>query len=194
MRKEKRVLDRQIHGIQREEEKAKRALKDAAKKGHKDVCAIYAKEIVQSRKAVSRIYAAKAQMTSVEYGMQQQLAQLRMAGALEKSAEVMKNMQSLVKVSEVSNTMRELSKEMMKAGIIEEMMEDAFDVLEDDDMEEAAQEEVDKILWEITAGKLGEAPAAVKDSLPEPEGAAALEPEEEEEVSDMQARLEALRS
>lgn len=44
------------------------------------------------------------------------------------------------------------------------------------------------------AGKLGEAPAAVRDSLPEPEGATALEPEEEEEVSDMQARLEALRS
>ena len=46
----------------------------------------------------------------------------------------------------------------------------------------------------LLPGKLGEAPAVVKDSLPEPEpeGAAALP--DEEEVSDMQARLEALRS
>lgn len=41
-----------------------------------------------------------------------------------------------------------------KAGIIEEMMEDTFEGLEDqDDLEEETQEEVDKILFELTAGK-----------------------------------------
>ena len=60
-------------GIKREEEKIKRSLKDAAKKGHKDVCSVLAKEIVQSRKAVNKIHTAKAQIKSVEYGMQQQL-------------------------------------------------------------------------------------------------------------------------
>ena len=37
-----------------------------------------------------------------------------MAGALEKSSEVMKYMQQLVKVPEIQATMQELSKEMMK--------------------------------------------------------------------------------
>ncbi len=41
-----------------------------------------------------------------------------------------------------------------QAGIIEEMIEDTFEGLEDDDIEEAAQEEVDKILWELTSGTL----------------------------------------
>jgi len=36
------------------------------------------------------------------------------AGALQKSTEVMKAMQSLVKIPEIQATMRELSKEMMK--------------------------------------------------------------------------------
>lgn len=41
-----------------------------------------------------------------------------------------------------------------QAGIIEEMLEDTFESMEDDDeMEEAAEAEVDKILFEITAGK-----------------------------------------
>ena len=40
-----------------------------------------------------------------------------------------------------------------QAGIIEEMMEDTFESMEDDDVEEAASEEVEKILWEITSGK-----------------------------------------
>lgn len=32
------------------------------------------------------------------------------------------------------------------------MLEDTFDSLEDDDMEEEAQEEIDKILFEVTQG------------------------------------------
>lgn len=41
-------------------------------------------------------------------------ATLRMAGSLEKSSEVMKYMQQLVKVPEIQATMNEMSKEMMK--------------------------------------------------------------------------------
>lgn len=33
------------------------------------------------------------------------------------------------------------------------MLEDTFESLEDDDLEEAADEEVEKILFEVTAGK-----------------------------------------
>lgn len=43
---------------------------------------------------------------------------------------------------------------VMQAGIIEEMIEESFESLEEDDLEEAAQEEVDKILWEVTSGRI----------------------------------------
>lgn len=202
LRKESRQLDRQILAIQREEEKIKRSMKDAAKKGDKDVCRILAKEVIRSRKAISKIHSAKAQIKSVEYSMNQQLATLRLSGSLQKSAEVMKSMQDLVKVSDVAASMRELSKEMMKAGLIEEMVDDAFESMDDqEELEEEAQEEVDKVLWELTAGQIGKAPDAVRDSLPVPPArekaaaAAALDSEsDEEDVSKMQERLEALRS
>ena len=64
-----------IVAIQREEDKAKRSLTDAAKKGHKDVCTILAKEIIRSRKAVNKIYASKAQLNSVEMSMKNQLGE-----------------------------------------------------------------------------------------------------------------------
>lgn len=197
LRKECFQLDRQIRAIQREEEKVKRSLKDAAKRGDTDVCKILAKEVVRARKSVSRIHTSKAQINSVQMSMNHQLATLRVAGALEKSTDVMKSMQSLIKVPEVAKTMQELSKEMMKAGIIEEMMEDTFESMDDqEELEEEAQEEVDKVLWELTAGQLGKAPAAVSESLPsekEAEGATASA-ELDTDVSDMQERLEALRS
>ena len=40
-----------------------------------------------------------------------------------------------------------------QAGLIEEMMEDTFESLEDDDLEEQADQEVEKILWEVTSGE-----------------------------------------
>lgn len=193
VRKEGRRLDRQIRSIKMEEAKIQKSLKEAAKKGHRDVCNILAKEIIHSRRAVNKIYSAKAQLNSVELTMKNQLATLRISGSLEKSTEMMKFMQSLIKVPEIQATMQEMSREMMKAGIIEEMMEDTFESMEDDDVEEAASEEVEKILWEITSGELGKAGPVASSALPtEPQGATALD--NEEDISEMQARLEALRS
>ncbi|KAJ8382456.1 hypothetical protein SKAU_G00032340 [Synaphobranchus kaupii] len=198
IRKEMRVIDRQIRDIQREQDKVKRSIKDAAKKGQRDVCVILAKEMVQSKRAVNKLYTSKAHMNSVLLSMKNQLSVLRVAGSLQKSTEVMKSMQNLVKIPEIQATMRELSKEMMKAGIIEEMLEDTFEGMEDEEeMEEAAEEEVDKILFEITAGALGKAPSKVTDALPEVEAqgaTAASEDEAEEDIEEMQSRLEALRS
>jgi len=197
IRKEGYNLDRQINGIKREEAKVTRSLKEAAKKGDKDVCLILAKEVVNARKSISKIYTAKANLNSVQMQMKGQLATIKVAGAMQTSAEVMKSMQALVKVPEVQKTMMEMSREMMKAGIIEEMLEDTMEGLEgEEELEEAAQEEVDKVLFELTAGALGEAPAAVTDTLPAPAvaGPSKVEEEEEEDLEEMQSRLQALRS
>lgn len=198
LRKQQFLLDRQIRSIQREEEKVKLELKKAAKRGDKDVCLLFAKEIVNSRKAIRRIQTSKAQLNSVMMNMTQQLSTLRVANAMEKSSQVMKSMQSLMKVQELSQVMEEMSREMMKAGIIEEMMEETLDdhLEVDEDLEEEAQKEVDKVLWELTAGQLGGAPAAVSDTLPAAEGATAAPTHvnEDEDISEMQQRLQALRS
>ncbi|KAF9823660.1 hypothetical protein SFRURICE_019167 [Spodoptera frugiperda] len=184
IRKEGYNLDRQIRSIQREEDKIKRSLKEAAAKNDKQVCTILAKEIIRSRKAISKIYTTKAHLNSVQMQMKNQLATLRVAGSLQRS-------------TEIAATMQEMSKEMMKAGIIEEMLDETMSGMEDEEeMEEAAQSEVDKVLWELTQGKLGEAPAP-----PTAVGAPSTSKEEdvvpettESELDEMASRLEALRS
>ena len=104
----------QINQIKREELKATRSIKECAKRGDKESAKVLAKEVVASRKAVSRIYTAKANLSSVEMQMRTQASQLRLAGSLQKSSEVMKSMQQLVKLPELQKTMMELSKEMTK--------------------------------------------------------------------------------
>lgn len=176
----------------------KRTLKEAAKKNDKDACMVLAKEILHARKAITKIYTSKAHLNSVMLQMKNQMATLRVAGSLSKSTEVMQAMQSLIRVPEVAQTMQAMSKEMMKAGIIEEMLDDTMDVFEDtEEMEEEAQGEVDKVLWELTEGKLGEAPAPPQGdqaSVQPVPAAPEVEDENEEEIEEMQSRLAALKS
>lgn len=40
-----------------------------------------------------------------------------------------------------------------QAGLIDEMLEDTFEGLEDDDLEELADKEVEKVLFEVTNGE-----------------------------------------
>jgi len=199
IRKEGLALDRQIRSIQREEEKVKRSLREAAKKGDKDVCTIYAKELIRSKKAISKIYTSKAKLNSLQMHMKEQLALVKTTGSLQKSTQVMQAIQALFSVPEFSATMRELSKEMTKAGILEEMMEDNFESLEDtEEIEAEAEEEINAILWEVTAGQIGKAPPAASHALPgvsTPTPVAVSDEEEDtEELEKMQSRLEALRS
>lgn len=108
----------------------------------------------------------------------------------------MQAMQRLIRTPEIAHTMQELSKEMMKAGIIEEMLDETMDVFEDtEEMEEAAQSEIDKVLYEITKGEIGKAPEPPVSDTVEPTPVAVVEDDEdEEELEEMQSRFAALKS
>lgn len=68
-----------LQGIQREEEKAKRSLKEAAKKNDKDSCVVLAKEIVGARKTMNKIRVSKTQLNSIQMQMKNQLCKFRLS-------------------------------------------------------------------------------------------------------------------
>jgi len=73
-----------------------------------------------------------------------------------------------MKLPALQQNCRTLAKEMMKAGVIEEAMEDAFEQMQDPDVDELADKEVDKVLYEITEGQLGGVDK-IKNELKQPE-------------------------
>lgn len=127
---------------------------------------------------------------------------MKIAGAMKSSTEVMKTMSNLIKLPELQRAMQEMSKEMMKAGIIDELIQDSIDsTLEDgEDIDTIADAEVEKIIFEITQGKLKDLPDVNK-SLPasanknEAAAASAYEDiDDEDPEEEISKRLEALRS
>lgn len=57
-------------------------------------------------------------------------------------------------------SLRKMAEEMSKAGLMSEMMDEAFEMIEDPDLEDEADEEVDKVMFELTEGQFGKLPAA----------------------------------
>jgi len=197
---EQRNIDRQVRKIQQELKKVEKAAKASAKQGDMVATRMIAREIVHSRVAVKRLIKAKTQINSVQMQLQQQMSQMKLAGSISKSTDVMKHMNRLCRVTEISAVMQQMSAEMTKAGLIEEMVNDTLDdALNDDVSEGEAEEEVNRVIEDVLQDKLGPARVA-RSGLPQTaQAAAAAQPaeqevEENDEMDDaFQARLAALR-
>ncbi|KIJ56790.1 hypothetical protein M422DRAFT_22934 [Sphaerobolus stellatus SS14] len=184
LRSEQRQLDREIRQLEAATGKVRVQLKQLASKGDTKNARTLAKEVVRSNKQKNRLHVSKARLGSIDTQLAHQLAMVKVTGSLQRSTEIMKLSNSLVKLPQLTQSMREMSMEMTKAGIMEEMLQDTIQIDEDEELEEEADAEVDKVLFELTDGKLGQA-GKVGTELP-------TDAEEEEERRQMEKYQEQL--
>lgn len=201
MRANVRKLDRDIAQLKQAEAKTKQFIIQADKRAKRNPAMAkqaqneartFARELVRARKQSSRLHTSKAQLQSVQMQVNEAFSVRKIEGSIKASTGIMKDVNSLVRLPELTGTMRELSQELVKAGIIEEMVDDIVtseDLLEED---EEAELEVDKILGDILKDKL---PAgATPEEIPSVPVEAEEEEDQEEMLAAMRGRLEALKS
>lgn len=204
-----RKLDRDIAATKQVEVKTKNLILAADRRSQRDPTRAkqaqkeardFARELIRTRKASNRLVTAKAQLNSVQMQVNEAFAVRKIEGSIKASVGIMKDVNTLIRLPELAHTMSELSMELMKAGVIEEMTQDMLpedDVLLEED--EEAEGEVDKVLGEILKGKMektGQLPSAPPQKVEEPQPLAEEEDEEDMEATmdQMRNRLEALRS
>lgn len=204
IRSNTRKLDRDMAQLKALDSKTKQYILQASKRGQRNPSQAkqaanetrtFARELIRIRKQSSRLATSKAQLQSVQMQVNEAFSVRKIESSLKASTGIMKDVNTLVRLPELTGTMRELSQELVKAGIIEEMVGDSLpddQLLEGEDDE--AETEVDKVLEEILQGKLGKTGKVAA-------GPVEQEPEVEEELEDqeisleqMRGRLEALRS
>lgn len=207
VRKNARNLEKDLNNLKALESKTRNFITQANKRGQRNPAQqkqaaaemrIFAKELIRVRRHEQRVTTSKATLESVGMQVDETFKMRKIEGSLKKSTGIMKDVNMLVKLPELSGTMRELSQELVKAGIIEEMVGDSLpdnELLEGED--EEAEGEVDKVLSEILKDKV-QTPAA---QVPvEPATPVEAQPEEDDEedpeqmLEQMRGRLEALKS
>lgn len=126
-------------------DKLKREIQTVAKKGDQVIVKTLCTQLVKSRAAVNRLASTKAQINSVAMQLETQAAFAKVSTTLGKSADIMKTMNTLLKAPEVAATARTMAMEMQKAGLIEEVMNDAMDSIESPELEDEANEELEGV-------------------------------------------------
>eukprot|EP00940_MAST-03C_sp_MAST-3C-sp2_P000507 g507.t1 len=141
-------------GIEREQKKCIANIRKLAKKypGDKSMIMPVAKQMLKTRKAISRMMTTKAQLNSVSMTISQQYASIKIGEVMQKSASVTKHMNNMLKLPQMRKNLQNMAREMAKAGLIEEMTNDMMDeALGTEDEEELADAEVQKVFDEIAA-------------------------------------------
>jgi charged multivesicular body protein 3 len=159
LQKTSRKLERDIAGLERAEKDALKECKKLAKAGNQSAARILAKEVVNTRKAIDRMYQGKAQINSVCFALQNSLAMIKIQGCISKSTEVMTAMNQIINLPEMQATMGTFAREMERAGMIDEIVGETFESLEDPGLETEADQAADKIVEEIMAEVLAPAGA-----------------------------------
>lgn len=200
-----RQLDRDIAQLRTLENKTRQYIMNASRRAERNPSQAnqatqevktFARELVRIRKQSTRLHTSRAQLQSVQMQVNEAFSVRKIQGSLKKSTGIMKDVNTLVRLPELNATMRQLSTELVRAGIIEEMVDDAMpdNELYEDELDEA-EEEVSKVLQEILQGKLAQVDT-VKAEEPLEETPAVEEQFEDQEATleQMRGRLEALKS
>lgn len=199
-----RKLDRDIAAVKQVETKTKNLILQADKRAARDPARQkqaakevrdFARELIRARKASARLVTAKAQLNSVQMQVNEAFALRKIEGSIRASVGIMKDVRTLISLPDLAVTMRELSVELTKAGIIEEMAEDMMPETDLGEEDEEAEGEVDKVLGEILKDRMEKTGAMPSVPVAKEEPAAEEEEEDTEAMMDqMRNRLEALRS
>lgn len=201
IRSNTRKLDRDILQLKQLDQKTRQYILQASKRGQRNSSQAkqaaqetrtFARELLRIRKQGNRLATSKAQLQSVQMQVNEAFSVRKIEGSIKASTGIMKDVNTLVRLPELTGTMRELSQELMKAGIIEEMVGDSLpddELLEGED--EEAETEVERVLGEILHGRLGKAPEKPAEEEPTAEEE---DLEQEATLEQMRGRLEALKS
>lgn len=198
MRQNARILERDIIRLKNLESKTKQLILTASKRGSRNPSQstsaaqetrTFARELIRIRRQTSRLTTSKAQLQSVQMQVNEAFSVRKIEGSLKTSTGIMKDVNSLVRLPELTGTMRELSQELMKAGVIEEMVGDMLpseEMMEGED--EEVEVEVDKVLGEVLKTP------QVPDTKVAEESVQVEDEEQEVTLAQMRGRLEALKS
>lgn len=200
LRRNGRGIDKSLRDLSVLQNKTQQLIKRAAKKNDVKTVKLYAKELYAINRQYSRMYTSKAQLDSVGMKIEEAFRMRTLSNQMADSTGLMREVNSLVKLPQLQGTMLELEKELMKAGIISEMVDDTMESVQDmdEEMDEEIDEEVNKIVEQYTNEKFEKIDHIPSTELPtaqrEEEIPEKIDEEADNMLNEMRERLKALQN
>ncbi len=153
LKKKSRGVEREIRKMEVSHKNALASVKKMIKDGHSDAARDLIRNVIQFQKDINRRMIMKTHLESLSDNMKIQLSQLKLSRVIEKSTPILKEMNLLSSFKEMKGTMKELSRELERSGLISERMDDTFESI-DNVGDDLVDEEVDKLMEQLTSEQL----------------------------------------
>eukprot|EP00735_Rhodelphis_limneticus_P015254 TRINITY_DN944_c0_g1::TRINITY_DN944_c0_g1_i1::g.16076::m.16076 TRINITY_DN944_c0_g1::TRINITY_DN944_c0_g1_i1::g.16076 ORF type:complete len:212 (+),score=43.83,sp/Q9SKI2/VPS2A_ARATH/58.64/7e-78,Snf7/PF03357.16/1.3e-43,Snf7/PF03357.16/4.8e+03,Ist1/PF03398.9/0.019,Mitofilin/PF09731.4/0.052,DUF29/PF01724.11/1.5,DUF29/PF01724.11/1.2e+02,DUF29/PF01724.11/1.7e+02,DUF939_C/PF11728.3/0.39,DUF939_C/PF11728.3/2e+02,TFIID_20kDa/PF03847.8/0.2,YlqD/PF11068.3/0.18,YlqD/PF11068.3/1.8e+02,Fib_alpha/PF08702.5/3.5, len=184
-----RELDRERTQLQNQEKKCINDIKKMAKQGQMGAVKIMAKDLVRTRRYITKFYKMRTQLQAVGLKLQTMKSTQAMTDAMKGASKAMHAMNKQLNLPKMQQIMQEFERENEITESKEEMMNDVMDDVMDDAGDEAETDEiVQQVLDEIGIGLNSELASAPAGPVAAPEAEKEAEP-----VDDLQARLDNLK-
>ncbi|KAK8886973.1 Charged multivesicular body protein 3 [Tritrichomonas musculus] len=164
IRQQRRELEHQSRRIEREEERLKLKVKNMIKQGQGQAAMPLVTELANSKKTRSKLLKTCTQLDSLTRQIDLQMAQVKVCGCFQQSAEISHMMNQMVKLPEMQATMVQLQQEMEKANLAQEMTDDAMDAIDDTDPED--QELATKLVYNSIVSEINKTGTKQIEPLP----------------------------
>ena len=180
-----REIDRERVKIESQQKKLIAEIKKLAKQGQVPSAKVLAKDLVRMRNQVTKMYAMRSQLQSVEMQMATMKTSAVLGESLQGVTRAMVAMNKAINLPALNAAMREFLEESQRMDLTEEMMEDAVGMAVDtDDIAGESDEVVNQVLSEIGVEVAGSVDVGVA-RLPQRE-------EQKSEESSLEARFRQL--
>jgi charged multivesicular body protein 2A len=145
-----REIDRERVKIENQQKKVIAEIKKLAKQGQLSSAKVLAKDLVRMRSQVTKMYAMRSQLQSVEMQMATMKSTAVLGESLQGVTRAMVAMNKTINLPALNATMREFLQENQRMDLTEEMMTDAVEMAVDtDDIAGESDEVVSQVLSEI---------------------------------------------
>ncbi|KAK4057166.1 ESCRT-III subunit protein did4 [Microbotryomycetes sp. JL221] len=151
LQKAQRELDRERTKLEQQEKKLVIDIKNSARKGQMGSCKVMAKDLVRTRRYISKFYNMKTQLQAVSLRIQTLRSNQQMAEAMKGATRAMSLMSRQMNLPQIQRILQEFEKESSMMDMKEEMMGESIDDAMGEDDEENEEEEGNKILEEVLA-------------------------------------------
>lgn len=157
-----REIDRERLGMERQEKKLVMDIRKMAKQGQVNAAKVMAKDLVRTRKNVSKFHELRSQLQAVSLRMQTLQSTAAMAEAMRGCSLAMMSMNQRMNLPALQQVIMQFQMQSEKMDMKQEMIGETLDdIFEDDEEEDEVDTVVNQILDEIgvsLGGELANAP------------------------------------
>lgn len=151
---QKRLLDRAVREITRREISIKNEITKARKEKKESQIAVHESSLKQHEKAKKRTIESISRLTSFSMEIRRQAASARISKAFMASAEILSLLNGMVKVPELKEMADQMSQSMLKAGLIDEVLDEV--IAGEDEVDASAKTPAEKAEEKKVAAALDE--------------------------------------